>query len=48
MPMLIDAGKRSLIDEQFLVDAGGRVLRDNQAANPMRPSRHRAEAEAAT
>ncbi|MGF7137228.1 hypothetical protein P3T40_008741 [Paraburkholderia sp. EB58] len=33
MPMLIDAGKRSLIDAQFLIDAGERVPRDNQAEN---------------
>jgi hypothetical protein len=29
MPMLIDAGKRLLIDAQFLIDAGERVSRDS-------------------
>jgi hypothetical protein len=29
MPMLIDAGKRLLIDAQFLIDAGERVPRDS-------------------
>jgi hypothetical protein len=33
MPMLIDAGKRLLIDAQCLIDAGERVPRDNQAEN---------------
>jgi hypothetical protein len=33
MPMLIDAGKRLLIDAQCLIDAGERVPRDNLDEN---------------
>jgi hypothetical protein len=35
MPMLIDADKRLMIDAQFLIDAGKRVPRDNQAENSL-------------
>jgi hypothetical protein len=33
MPMLIDAGKRVLIDTHFLIDAGACVPRVNQDEN---------------